>query len=47
MRESAIELNCFLKIPFQLLVVRDEKKLVFDGFDQLNSGDLVLTLIPK
>lgn len=30
-----------------IIVVRNEKKLVFEGFDKLISGDLVLTLIPK
>jgi Kef-type K+ transport system membrane component KefB/Trk K+ transport system NAD-binding subunit len=30
-----------------IIVVRNEKKLVFDGFENINSGDLVLTLIPK
>ncbi len=30
-----------------MVIVRDEKKFVFKGFGNLNSGDLVLTLFPK
>lgn len=30
-----------------IMIVRDEKKYVFENFDNLNEGDVVLTLFPK
>jgi Kef-type K+ transport system membrane component KefB/Trk K+ transport system NAD-binding subunit len=45
--EEAQLAELFPENSLPIIVVRDEKKLIYEGFDQLNSGDLVLTLIPK
>lgn len=37
----------FSENSLPIIIVRNEKKLVFDGFENINSGDLVLTLLQK
>lgn len=48
--ESNTEKEIREKFPpnsLPMIIVRNEKKLVFESFDALNVGDMVFTLIPK